>query len=434
MQATDRTDGKVTDVWETDKPSEAERETIAEETDKPLKTEHKINVERMDGHPSTGQEIAASGRKGVRERDMNADLIRCVAVFSVLSVHFLLNSGFYSEPTNRPDIFCLCVYRSFFMTCVPMFMILTGYLMLNKTLSRKYYKGLWKTIEIYLLASVACLLFKKFALNYEVTWKTAILDILDFDAANYAWYIEMYIGLFLMIPFLNLAWHGLKNQREKQVLVLTMAALTLLPKLLNIFNFRMPGWWESPSLSTTYDPIVPGFFTGMYPITYYFIGAYLREYGLKLKKWLNIVLLFVVIVVFGWYNYYRSDGGKFVWGNNSTWGGENLITAVLWFTLLLHLDVKRWPKIVKEILTYISGISLGLYLISWIFDRIVYDGILKAYVPVVAERWKFWPLVVPSVFLMSAAGSSLLSMIRYGLHAAVGKICGARTSVRKSEK
>lgn len=363
------------------------------------------------------------GTAGKQNRDMNADLIRCVAVFSVLSVHFLLNSGFYSEPTARTDIFWLCVYRSFFMTCVPMFMILTGYLMLNKTLSHRYYKGLWKTVEIYLLASIACLLFKKYALDYDVTLKTAVLDILDFDAANYAWYIEMYIGLFLMIPFLNLAYHGLKTKREKQLLVITMASLTLLPKLLNVFNFRTPGWWASPSVSETYDPVVPGFFTGMYPITYYFIGAYLREYGWKLKKWLNLVLLALVILVFGWYNYYRSDGGAFVWGSNSTWGGENLITAVLLFTLLLHLNVQRWPRILHTILTYISNISLGLYLISWIFDRIVYDGVLKVQVVTVCERWKFWPLVVPSVFLMSAAAASLLYLIRFGIHGFAGWIC-----------
>ena len=31
------------------------------------------------------------------KRNLNADLIRCVAVFSVISVHFLLNGGFYKQ-------------------------------------------------------------------------------------------------------------------------------------------------------------------------------------------------------------------------------------------------------------------------------------------------------------------------------------------------
>lgn len=355
-----------------------------------------------------------------RERDLNADLIRCVAVYSVLSVHFLLNTGFYSVPTVGLDMLLLCMYRSFFMACVPLFMILTGYLMQHKTLSRGYYRGILKTLEIYVLASIACLLFKKFALNYHVTFKTAVLDILDFDAANYAWYIEMYIGLFLMIPFLNLAWHGLKTPGQKKALIFTMISLTFLPKLLNSFDLRTAGWWASPSLSTTYDPIVPGFFTAMYPITYYFIGAYLREYGWKLNRVLNLFLLALAVVLFGWYNFYRSDGGSFVWGSNSTWGGENLVTAVLLFTLLLNLKMKRWPKPVHVVLREISGIALGIYLISWIFDRIVYDGCLIPHVPVIAERWKFYPLTVPFVFLLSCAGAGILYLIRYLLHRLFG--------------
>ncbi len=355
-----------------------------------------------------------------RKRDPNADLIRCVAVYSVLSVHFLLNTGFYNVPTVGPDMLLLCMYRSFFMTCVPLFMILTGYLMWRKTLSRGYYKGLWKTLEIYLLASIACLLFKKYALGYRVTLKTALLDILDYDAANYAWYIEMYIGLFLIIPFLNLAYHGLKTRREKKILVLTMMSLTLLPKLLNIFDFRTAGWLASPSLSTTYDPVVPGFFTGMYPITYYFIGAYLREYGWKLNRALNLLLLALAVAAFGWYNFYRSDGGRFVWGNNSTWGGENLITATLLFAFLLNLDMTRWPKAVHAALKGISGIALGVYLFSWIPDRLIYDGCLIPQVPEVAQRWKFCPLTVPGVFLLSCAGACVLYLIRFGVH----RLCG----------
>lgn len=311
----------------------------------------------------------------------------------------------------------MCMVRSLFMVCVPLFMILSGYLMWQKTLSRVYYKGLLKTLEIYVLASIACLLFKRFVQgDVEVTVRSGILAILDFDAANYAWYIEMYIGLFLLIPFLNLAYHGLKSQREKQVLVATMILLTLVPRLLNNFNFTVDGWWASPSTADKYDPLVPGFFTAMYPITYYFIGAYLREFDWKISKKKNFALLILAVVLFGCYNYWRSDGGKFVWASNSTWGGENLITASLLFTLLVHIKTEKWPAAFKSALTYISNISLGLYLVSWIFDRIVYDGFLKPAVPEITERWKFYPLAVPAVFLGAAGLASLLYLIRHGLH------------------
>ena len=355
------------------------------------------------------------GENMEKKRDMNADLIRCVAVYSVLSVHFLLNSGFYSIPVEGTGMFLMCIYRSCFMVCVPLFLILSGYLMWQKKLSASYYRGLWKTVEIYLLASVACLLYKKFAQSQDVTIKSAVLDILDFKAANYSWYIEMYIGLFLMIPFLNAAYHSLSDKRQHQILILTITALTMLPKLLNNFNFTVEGWWSSPALSDQYNGLVPGFFTAMYPVTYYLIGAYLREYGCRLSRRKNLLLFAAAAVLFGAYNYYRSDGLSFQWESNSTWGGENQITAVLLFVLLLNLHPDRWPGWIRGMLIRVSKVSLALYLLSWIFDQVIY-GVLKAAVPEAADRLVWFPLVVPFVFVCSFIGAFLLYCLRDLLH------------------
>lgn len=350
----------------------------------------------------------------MKKRDLNADLIRCVAVFSVLSVHFLLRTGFYGVPVEGTEMLVMCMYRSLFMVCVPLSMILTGYLMWRKTLNRRYYKGIVKTLEVYVMASIVCLWFKKYMLGETVTLKDSILGILDFDAANYAWYVEMYIGLFLIIPFLNLMYHGLKTQREKKILLLTMMALTMLPKLVNNFDLTTEGWWLSPAISEEYDPIVPGFFTAMYPITYYFIGAYLREYDWKISRKLNLFLLILMVGLFGVYNYYRSYGAVFVWSSNSTWGGENLVTAVLLFTLLLHLHPERWPWLVQKILVYLSGISLGVFLLSWVSDQIVYRGYLNPLVAEVNMRWKYYPAAVPASFLISVFGASVLHLLQGG--------------------
>ncbi len=356
-----------------------------------------------------------------KERNLNADLIRCAAVYSVLSVHFLLNSGFYGVPVEGADMLVMCMYRSLFMTCVPLFMILTGYLMWQKKLSNGYYKGLLRTVEIYVLVSIADLLFKRFYQGKDVTFVSGLLGIFSYESANYSWYIEMYIGLFLMIPFLNLAYHGLQGQKQKRTLIITMMALTFLPKILNLFVLTDPAWWQSPAISKEYDKLVPSFFTAMYPITYYFIGAYLREYGWKLNKKQTALLLALVVAGFGCYNFYRSDGGKFVWGANSTWGGENLVTAVLVFGLLLQVRVNRWPQAVKSALVYISRVSLGIYLMSWMFDQIIYKEYLIPLVPVVNERWKYFIVVVPCVFVAATGGASVIYLIRDAIHKACGR-------------
>lgn len=348
----------------------------------------------------------------MKQRNLNADLIRSTAVFFVLSVHFFLNSEFYNSTVQGEGMLLMLMARSLFMTCVPLFMILSGYLMWKKEISRSYYKGIIKTLEIYVLASIACLLYKNYVLHDNITLRSALLGILDFDAANYAWYIEMYISLFLLIPFLNRLYHSLKNKKEKQLLLITLLIVTMLPHVLNNFNFTTEGWWSLPSATQKYDPLVPGFFKKMYPLTYYYIGVYLREFDWKLSKKKNFLLLLGSVMFFGLYNFYRSRGSSFVWGTNCDWGGENVITATLLFTFLLHLHVEQWPKFFQHILIYVSRISLGIYLVSWIADQIVYSKYLLPNIPMGNLRWACYPVVVGSVFLISVLIAFVLYWIR----------------------
>jgi len=188
-----------------------------------------------------------------KQRNINIDLIKCIAVLSVICIHFFLNNSFYRVIINN-DMYVSVFFRTAFMVCVPLFMLTTGYLMINKELSSKYYKGIVKTVSIYILASICCLIYRYAILNEAVTFKSALLGILDFSGAPYAWYVEMYIGLFILIPFLNLAYNNLKNDKQRCVLLITMIFLTTLPSLFNL----------------KYE-ILPHFWTKMYPLTYYFI-------------------------------------------------------------------------------------------------------------------------------------------------------------------
>ena len=66
------------------------------------------------------------------KRNVNLDLTRCAAVFSVVAVHFFLNSGFYGTPIVGGKMLLSTILRTVFMVCVPLFLLLTGYLMSGK--------------------------------------------------------------------------------------------------------------------------------------------------------------------------------------------------------------------------------------------------------------------------------------------------------------
>lgn len=348
--------------------------------------------------------------KKLQSRNASMDIIRIVAAFTVLSVHFFLHNGFYGNIVQGAPMYIMVLMRTLFSVCVPLFMILTGYLMSHKTLSRKYYSGISKTLIVFVLATLACMIFKAVHDNEPLSLKSFILGTLDFTGANYSWYIEMYIGLFLLVPFLNLAYNKLKNKRQKQVLVFTLVFLTIIPTLFNIFNFDNPAWWSDPKSSDTFAKLVPSWWMGFYPIAYYFTGCYIREYGIKLKTRSMLVLFLLAILIFGTFNFYRSYGTTFKSGIYVYWYGfEPYFLSVLLFVLLSRIKTNNMNEKVKFVLWKVSDLALGIYLISYIFDMLVYP-VLNEKITTMTDRLPFYFVTVPIVFICSMLASAVMNI------------------------
>lgn len=331
----------------------------------------------------------------MKKRDERLDLIRIFALLCVISVHFLLNSGFYTEPMYGKEMIAMCIFRSFFIICVPMFITLTGYLMNKKELNLKYYKGIIKTLIIYFICSIIYSLFEENYLNKNINIITFLDNLLAFNGTKYSWYIEMYIGLFLIIPFLNLVFNNLKSKKETEILLYTLIFLIGIPSLFKVFGFKIvPSWWIH-----------------IYPIFYYFLGAYLNKYEIKNNKLLNLILLLVIVILDGIFNFYISYGRKFI---SSTWNDYSsittMITTFLTFNLLLKIRFKNESKLISNIIEKISNACFGAYLISCVFDTIYYQR-LKENVPLLKDRFNYAPIIIILVFINSIVVSIIINLI-----------------------
>lgn len=335
-----------------------------------------------------------------RKRDLNLDLIRCIAVFSVISVHFFLNSQFYTTPLIGKRMYLMTAMRTACMICVPLFLLLTGYLMNKKTLSLSYYKGIKKVIGIYLLASAACILFSIFYFNETVTIKEALIRIAGFTGAPYSWYIEMYLGLFLIIPFLNLIYNNLKSRKQKQGLLATLLALTVLPSLFNIYVNIFPDYW-----------------TDVYPVAYYFIGAYIGEFNVRLEKRTNIALIVIVILISSAFDIHRNYNIAFQWGTHNYWNGAGIfLLSTLIFIFIKNINLEKITPSVRKGIIKISELSLTIYLVSWIFDIIAYSKLNSVVTPM-QNRLEYFLITVLFVF----TGSTLLSVLINWLYKLIEK-------------
>ncbi len=355
-------------------------------------------------------------------RNPSLDVLRILAFFLVVSVHFVSLSKYNEMATGGLMMLLMSMIRSVTVCCVPLFIMLTGYLQTNKTLSKKYYLGLLRPAVTYVLAAIVCLIFKIVKYGYPTDLLNNLFLILNFtensnyqSASDYGWYMEMYFGLFLLIPFLNAAYHGMKNHKQKLILVATLLVLTALPGILNTFNFVTEGWWSEPSAYRSYNKLIPEWWTGIYPITYYFIGSYLREYPLRLNKWMNLLLLAVSASLIGVYNFYRLKGSAFFYGAFLTNGSLFVvIVSVLIFSLVAERDMRPLPSPLRKVLETVSGWTLAAYLVSPIFDMTFYAEFNER-LPVMSDRVKLAPVIVLAVFFCSLIlGGAIDTVYRLG--------------------
>lgn len=346
-----------------------------------------------------------------QKRNTAMDIIRCAALFFVISVHFFSYSDFYDLTIQGPFLFLLTLCRSGFMICVPLFIVLSGYLMRNRTPCRKYYTKIVKTLSIYLLASICCTAFNLLYFGHSFYLPNILIEVTTFSAAPYSWYVEMYIGLFLLIPYLNILYNNIPTQAHKKLLLFILIFLTSLPSIVNIHNFLDFSWWLMPSVSNHYHKLLPDWWTNIYPITYYFLGCYLNEYPVKLRKAAVLCLYLLTFILNGAFNYYRSYQSTFIWGDWQLWESlPILIQTVLFFSLFTQMDCQHFGDRTRKILAKLSDWCFGAYLVSWIFDQLFYD-ILNRIQPVIQHRFYYFPLIVPAVFIASLLLSAILNKI-----------------------
>ena len=122
-----------------------------------------------------------------KQRDFGLDLARASAGVLTLSVHFFLNSGFYEAPAAGKTMLAACVVRMLCMTCVPLFLLITGYTCVGRRWSKGYYRKLLPVLSTYVLAGAACLAFRALWQGERFGAREAVRQFTTYSAAPYGW-------------------------------------------------------------------------------------------------------------------------------------------------------------------------------------------------------------------------------------------------------
>ncbi len=273
-------------------------------------------------------------------------------------------------------------------------MISTGFLQSNKQINAKYYKGILNIIGIYFFYSLSAILVRSLYFDEKKSVISWIYETIGFKANQYSWYINMFIGLFLLIPFLNLIFNNLKSKQHSILIIIILLSLCGLPSFFNYMPITKNG---------TGALLFPDWWVGIYPILYYFIGCYIKKYEPKINKFLIVVSFTAIIALESALTFYFSKGGNFVTAIGEYSSILVIASATLFFLFFYDIDIKN--KTISHTLKKISSVTLDIYLASYIVDKFVYQYVMsKIFISNFQIIFYIIPIVGSSIIISTCIG------------------------------
>lgn len=296
------------------------------------------------------------------ERVIFLDLIRVLACFMVIMVHsgefFYIGAG---DTVIREHWLWVNTYGSLLRSCVPLFVVISGYLILpiKESPSIFYKKRFTRIIFPFLFWSIVYAILPYILGDYDVQKMISnLLTIpLNFNGhAGHLWFVYMLIGLYLFIPFIS-PWISVASKNAK-LLFLFIWTITLFTHFIRRIYPQLFGeahWNEFHSFS---------YFSGY--LGYLVLGAFLRQHLVISRKQsvlIGIPLFFIgyAITFFGFYlNVYSANTIPEL---EITWRFTTINVDMMTVGIfLLFRGVQISSPTISRIIREMSMLSYGVYL------------------------------------------------------------------------
>lgn len=196
-----------------------------------------------------------------KERNSNFELLRIVSMCGIIAIHYLSKDlGGMLGNASFPDFtwfFSHCIY-SFACPLVNCFVLITGYFLIEKNSF-----CLRKPIDLMCITAFYGIIGYSIGIGIggtELSIKKLLYSIIPFFEGK-RWFVETYIILICLAPFINKCLRGLDKKNYQILLTIQIAFFSV---------------WYSVGLSS---PILDDGYGIINFITLYMFGAYYRLYG-----------------------------------------------------------------------------------------------------------------------------------------------------------
>ena len=283
------------------------------------------NQSQLPDAPSIADKRSDGGR------NIAFDIARIVAMFLIVSTHFLGHGGFIDHMVGANFVFGRILY-SLFSPSVNVFVLISAYFTCRSTkLNWRKLIKLYAQVWTYSVALFIAFIIVNGKESFSVQW---LLSSLFPVVSGKYWFFSAYIFMMLASPFLNVIIGNIDKKTHFAICIFAIVA-GILSSDVHIV----------PQLS-----LEEGFSVAWF-ILLYFIGAFIRKYDVKVpKKWIFIpILVYVATFIAG---YFLNSSHASI-----------IRTAPAVIILLALKDIKMQSGAAAKFVVSLSSKMFGVYLI-----------------------------------------------------------------------
>lgn len=316
------------------------------------------------------------------------NLLKVIAMIFVVCMH-VISKAMPNYPYTSNTFHILLFIDILLRTSVPLFIMISGNLLLNKDYTIK--QIICKLIKYYVLfilfnsfyKAVDYITIKHIAINFNIA-KDILFESITFNSIYQMWYFKILLITYAMVPFLR--W--LIKKESRLIDSITLA-------LLLIIFFLLPS-------------IIPVFYQGLNYylcfITYFFLGYYIKKYEFKYET-LLLIIPFII-------SYYLIYTKSVVLDHDYTYFSFDLYTMLflVMFIFKLFSSLDKYFKNDKLNNLFKRLASYSFYI--FIFHGLVIGLLSKLNIINIYEYNNMW-MIIPNTLIVYTITLVLSVILKY---------------------
>ncbi len=328
-------------------------------------------------------------------RQANFELLRIVAMFMIIALHYLVKGGI-AVPFAESDNSVNCVawlIEAFCIVAVNCYVLISGYFMLESAWKPGRVVSLLCQVLFYALLLPCALIVTGVISGSDMGIYDWIGCVLPIETEHY-WFATSYLLLYLFAPFLTEGVRQMEKRRLQMVLGLLLCFFSLGKTIVPV------------SLTTDQYGYSFGWF-----LCLFVTAGYIRKYGISwLEKKSHAFALYVLSCLMIWglsFVSHRMAGrmDAFSYYENMPYTYNHLFCltgAVALFHVFKNCAVKEGQT--ADVICMLAPYTFGVYLLhEHVLVRYEWMKWLK--VEQVAGTWRFLPHLLGCVLLVYAVGT-----------------------------